>query len=117
MDRGAEGWNCPSLFACALARKLKSSNNFVLQAASRCLRQVPGNTVKARIYLSTDNRGILDRQLQETYGETIAELNASQSHSRTAIIRLRKLDMPPLVVRQLVRTVVRRDDALAARCA
>ena len=68
----------PALFACALARKLKSSNNFVLQAASRCLRQVPGNTVKARIYLSADNRGILDRQLQETYGETIAELNASQ---------------------------------------
>ena len=113
VDRGVEGWDVPALFACALARKLKSSNNFVLQAASRCLRQVPGNTVKARIYLSADNRGILDRQLQETYGETIAELNASQSHSRTAIIRLRKLKVPPLVVRQLVRTVVRRDDALA----
>ena len=38
VNKGTEGWNCPSLFATALARKLKSSNNFVLQAASRCLR-------------------------------------------------------------------------------
>ncbi len=37
VNMGTEGWNCPSLFATALARKLKSSNNFVLQAASRCL--------------------------------------------------------------------------------
>ena len=42
VDRGVEGWNVPCLFSVALARKLKSSNNFVLQAASRCLREVPG---------------------------------------------------------------------------
>ncbi|MEP7358768.1 MAG: restriction endonuclease subunit R, partial [Anaerolineales bacterium] len=65
VNKGTEGWNCPSLFACALARKLRTSNNFVLQAATRCLRQVPGNTKKARVYLSTENYGILDRQLQE----------------------------------------------------
>jgi type III restriction enzyme len=64
VNKGTEGWNCPSLFACALARKLKKSQNFVLQAASRCLRQVPGNPHKARIYLSMDNRGALDQQLQ-----------------------------------------------------
>jgi hypothetical protein len=28
MNKGTEGWNCPSPFACALARKLKTSNNF-----------------------------------------------------------------------------------------
>jgi type III restriction enzyme len=111
VDRGVEGWDVPALFACALARKLKSSNNFVLQAASRCLRQVPGNSVKARIYLSADNRAILDRQLQETYGETIAELNGTRTQTRTVTIRLRKLDIPPLVVRQVVRTVVSRPDA------
>ena len=47
VNKGTEGWNVPSLFACALARRLKTSNNFVLQAASRCLRQVPGNTMPA----------------------------------------------------------------------
>ena len=108
VDRGVEGWDVPALFACALARRLRSSNNFVLQAASRCLRQIPGNQTKARIYLSLDNRSILDRQLQETYGETIADLNQAQSKSQRATIRLRKLNIPPLVIRQLVRTVVKK---------
>lgn len=105
VNKGTEGWNCPSLFACALVRKLKSSNNFVLQAASRCLRQVPGNTHKARVYLSRDNFSILDRQLRETYGETIADLNREITETRRARIVLRKLDIPPLVVTQIVRTV------------
>lgn len=109
VDRGVEGWNVPALFACCLARKLKASNNFVLQAACRCLRQVPGNSKKARIYLSMDNRAILDRQLQETYGESLDDLNRAQRNTRSAIIRLRKLDIPKLCVRQIVRTVVRKE--------
>ncbi len=108
VDRGVEGWNVPALFACCLARKLKSSNNFVLQAASRCLRQIPGNTRKARVYLSMDNRSILDRQLQETYGETLDDLNRVGRTSKSTIIRLLKLDIPQLYVRQIVRTVVGR---------
>ena len=107
VNKGTEGWNCPSLFACALARKLRTSNNFVLQAATRCLRQVPGNTVKARVYLSTDNFGILDRQLRETYGETIADLNKTHGEQVRCRIVLRKLNIPPLVVTQTVRKVVR----------
>ncbi|MBN2564489.1 MAG: restriction endonuclease subunit R, partial [Candidatus Eisenbacteria bacterium] len=109
VNKGTEGWNCPSLFACALARKLKTSNNFVLQAATRCLRQVPGNAVKARVYLSTENFGVLDRQLQETYGETITDLNHAAQETRRARIVLRKLAVPPLVVTQLVRTVVKKE--------
>ena len=107
VDRGVEGWNVPALFACALARQLKSSNNFVLQAASRCLRQVAGNEAKARIYLSLENKNVLDRQLQETYGETFAGLLGGQSHSKQAIITLRKIDLPPLVVKKVVRSVQR----------
>jgi type III restriction enzyme len=105
LDRGVEGWNVPALFACALARQLKSSNNFVLQAASRCLRQVVGNDAKARIYLSLENKNVLDRQLQETYGETFAALLGGESHSRQTIITLRKVDLPPLVVQKVVRSV------------
>lgn len=107
VDRGVEGWNVPALFACALARQLKSSNNFVLQAASRCLRQVAGNTASARIYLSLENKNVLDKQLQETYGETFAGLLGGQSNSRQAIITLRKMDLPPLVVKKTVRSVQR----------
>jgi type III restriction enzyme len=105
VDRGVEGWNVPALFACALARQLKSSNNFVLQAASRCLRQVAGNAAKARIYLSLENKNVLDRQLQETYGETFAALLGGESHSRQTIITLRKIDLPPLMVQKVVRSV------------
>jgi type III restriction enzyme len=111
VNKGTEGWNCPSLFACALARRLKTSNNFVLQAASRCLRQVPGNNRPARIYLSADNRSVLDRQLQETYGESISDLDRAKTNTRSAVIQLRKVKLPPLVVRQLVRTVVRKNVA------
>ncbi len=109
VNKGTEGWNCPSLFACALARKLHTSNNFVLQAASRCLRQVPGNSQKARIYLSADNYNTLDKQLQETFGETIDDISRSKSNSHRTIIHLRKLDLPPLVVKQIARTVVRKE--------
>ncbi|MGB8212013.1 MAG: DEAD/DEAH box helicase family protein [Anaerolineales bacterium] len=106
VSRGVEGWNVPALFACALARKLSGGgNNFVLQAASRCLRQVPGNTLPARIYLSMDNRAILDSQLQESYGETINDLNGAAAKSRPWTITLRKVNIPPLVVRKQVRSV------------
>jgi len=106
VSKGTEGWNCPSLFACALARRLRSSNNFVLQAATRCLRQVPGNQRKARIYLSQENRTVLDRQLQETYGESIAELDRTARELRSARLVLRKLHLPPVTLSRLVRTVV-----------
>lgn len=106
VSRGVEGWNVPALFACALARRLQSSNNFVLQAASRCLRQVPGSRHKARIYLSMDNRSILDRQLQETFGETINELDRTQANTVREVIRLRKVIIPPLILRKKIRTVI-----------
>jgi len=66
---------------------------------------VAGNDAKARIYLSIENRSVLDRQLQETYGETFAALLGGQSHSKQAIITLRKIDLPPLVVQKVVRSV------------
>ena len=108
VNKGTEGWNCPSLFATALARRLTSSNNFVLQAASRCLRQVPGNDHPARIYLSADNRPILERQLEETYGEKIADLDRAARATRHDRIRLDPLKsvIPPIVLRR-TRTVLR----------
>jgi hypothetical protein len=104
---GTEGWDCPSLFATALARQLRTSNNFVLQAACRCLRQVPGNPYTASIYLTEDNRKILDKELQETYNETLNDLNIASSNSRVTTIRLRKVNIPPLLVKQTIRRVQR----------
>ncbi len=112
VNKGTEGWNCPSLFACALARTLKTSNNFVLQAASRCLRQVPDNQVPARVYLSMENYNVLDRQLTETYGETIEDLQRARVERVRQRLVLRKPDVPPLRFVQRRRRVVRHDDAL-----
>jgi type III restriction enzyme len=116
VNKGTEGWNCPSLFATGLARRLKTSNNFVLQAASRCLRQVPGNDRPARIYLSDANRGILDRQLRETYGESLSDLDRRARRSTTRYIRLLKADIPPMVLLRTRREVVR-DERPHARIA
>ena len=109
VGKGTEGWNCPSLFACALARKIHSSNNLVLQAASRCLRQVPGNREKASIYLSEDNRATLDDELKQTYGESIADLNNAASKSTWARIVLRKLDIPPIKLRRIEKIIVKNE--------
>lgn len=103
VNMGTEGWNCPSLFACALVRKLKGSNNFVLQAATRCLRQVPGNTVGARVYVTADNRSLLQKQLQETYGTSIEELSRDSGQRVEKEIILRQPNLPPILLRQRVR--------------
>ncbi len=109
VNKGTEGWNCPSLFACALARKLRTSNNFVLQAATRCLRQVAGNNQPARIYLSQDNFGVLDRQLKETYGEGIEELQRTGVDSQREQLVLRKRKVPPLILKRNTSRVIRRE--------
>ncbi|MGA8856782.1 MAG: restriction endonuclease subunit R [Candidatus Bathyarchaeia archaeon] len=111
VDRGVEGWDVPALFACALARRLRTSNNFVLQAASRCLRQVPGNNTHARIYLSIDNRNILDQELRENFGETLHQILTTTRKTGSAAIRLRKLKIPRLCLKQVVRTVVSKENA------
>lgn len=105
VNKGTEGWNCPSLFACALVRKLKTSNNFVLQASTRCMRQAPGNPHHASIYLADANRDVLEKQLQETYGEGLSELFGAHKVTRTARLSVRKTDLPPLVLRKLRRAV------------
>lgn len=107
VNMGTEGWDCPNLFATALARRLRTSNNFVLQAASRCLRQPRDNDRPARIYLSDANRTALDNQLKETYGETLAELDHRARASTQRTIRIRKSDLPTIRLRMPRRSVVR----------
>lgn len=102
VNMGTEGWNCPSLFACGLIRRLRSSNNFVLQAATRCLRQVPGNTQSARVYVSADNKQILARQLEETYGTTLHELNSQHTERVEKVIELHKPTLPPLLLKKRI---------------
>ncbi len=106
VNKGTEGWNCLSLFATALARELKGSNNFCLQAASRCLRQTPGNTHKAKIYLSRENVRILDAQLKEVYGETLQGLNSLSLNFKKERLILRKTEIPPILFKKKITKVI-----------
>jgi hypothetical protein len=107
VNMGTEGWNCPSLFACALVRKLATSNNFVLQAATRCLRQVPGNTRPARVYLTASNKKTLEDQLIETYGTSLKALDTQQAERVEKIIHLHQPHLPPLLIKKRVLRIQR----------
>ena len=110
VNKGTEGWNCLSLFATALARELRASNNFCLQAASRCLRQTAGNMHKAKIYLSEANVRILDSQLKETFGESLQELNRTSQNVVKERLVLRKTEIPPILIKRKIRKVVPIDE-------
>jgi len=90
-----EGWDCPPLFACALAREISTSNNLVLQSSTRCLRQIKGNNKPARIYLSERNLKTLDSQLQKTFGETLEHISKIKPIKETKIF-FRKTEIEPI---------------------
>ena len=111
IGKGTEGWNCPSLFACALIKEQTTSSNFILQASTRCLRQVKGNTHTAKIFLDTKNSTILDKELQANFGTTLGELRAQDTETQEVALRIRKPDLPKLKIMQLVRKVVPLENA------
>lgn len=111
---GKEGWNCPSLFACCLARDLGNSNNFVLQASTRCLRQVTDNVLPARIYLSQGNTRVLNAQLQQNYGEDLQALKKSKSNLVEKKITLIKYDdkLPQITIQRTVKSYVKKQEII-----
>ena len=111
IGKGTEGWNCPSLFACALIKEQTTSSNFILQASTRCLRQVKGNTRTAKIFLDTKNSTILDKELQANFGTTLGELRTQDTETEEVVLRIRKPDLPKLKIMQLVRKVVPLENA------
>ena len=111
IGKGTEGWNCPSLFACALIKEQTTSSNFILQASTRCLRQVEGNTRTAKIFLDMKNSAILDKELQANFGTTLGELRTQDAETQEIALRIRKPDLPKLKIMQLVRRVVPLENA------
>ena len=107
ISKGVEGWNCPSLFACALIKEQTQSSNYVLQAATRCLRQVVGNTHTAKIFLDTGNATILNRQLQDNFRTNINKLNFGTGQLKTVTLRILKTELPKLEITRTVKRAVR----------
>ncbi len=103
VQKGTEGWNCPSLFATALIREVKSSNNFILQSATRCLRQVVGNSKPARIYIESKNQRVLNKELEENFGTNLAKLKGNTQEYDTHQVIIKKPNLPKLEIIQLQR--------------
>lgn len=87
VGKGKEGWNCRSLFGVALYKKPKSKI-FVLQATMRCLRQIDApHQHTGHVYISEENREILDAELQQNFKLSLSEVSHSGSKKRTVEVR------------------------------
>jgi type III restriction enzyme len=82
VNKGREGWNCRSLFGVALFRQPRS-RIFVLQATMRCLRAIGDAQPTGRIYLSQDNKEILEAELQQNFRISITEMENTASDRET----------------------------------
>ena len=99
VNKGKEGWNCRSLFAVALHRQPKSKI-FVLQATMRCLRHITDHQQTALIFLSEENKAILNSELEENFRLKIEDLNRKEDTITQTEVRL----VPPPVKVRLKRT-------------
>lgn len=88
VGKGTEGWNCRSLFATALYRR-PHSRVFLLQSSMRCLRSIGDMPQTASIFLSTENRQVLEREIQANLGTSMEALQR-QRNRRTVTIDVLK---------------------------
>jgi hypothetical protein len=89
VGKGTEGWNCRSLVAVALYKKPKSTI-LVLQSTTRCLRAIGDNSTRARIFLSTENYKILDKELKSNFSASIADINAQEQSKVEHTLKVEK---------------------------
>ena len=89
VGKGTEGWNCRSLVAVALYKKPKSTI-LVLQSTTRCLRAIGDNSVRARIFLSTENYKILDKELKNNFSAGIDDINAQEQRKVEHTLKVEK---------------------------
>jgi hypothetical protein len=98
VNKGREGWNCRSLFAVGLYRKPKSKV-FVLQATMRCLRAITDIQQTGQVYLSGENKKILEEELEQNFRVSIDDISAKPDKKQPYEIRV----VPPPVVVKLKR--------------
>ena len=108
VGKGTEWWNCPSLFATALIREVWSSNNFVLQASTRCLRQVKWNNHLASIYLDSKNLRTLNSELEANFRIDVTTLKNTSVIKEEAILKIHKPTPPILEITRIKKRIVRK---------
>ena len=95
VNKGREGWNCRSLFSVALYRKPKS-RVFVLQATMRCLRAITDIQQTGQVYLSGENKAILEEELEQNFRVSIDDISAKPDSKQTYEIHVM---LPPVKVK------------------
>jgi len=98
VNKGREGWNCRSLFGVALFREPKSKI-FVLQATMRCLRSIGAAQQTGQVYLSAENRQILDDELRQNFRISVDDLSSKGKDKNIYEVRV----VPPPVKIKLQR--------------
>ncbi len=97
---GKEGWDCKTLFATALITESSGSNNYILQASTRCLRQIAGNTKPATIYLSRKNMMVLSKEMRANYNTDVTILdNLKVENHKEQILTINKPNPPRLEIK------------------
>jgi len=89
VNKGREGWNCRSLFGVALFREPKSKV-FVLQATMRCLRSVGEAQHTGQVYLTHENLGILNDELEQNFRISASELEGNGTGKEPVQVRVLK---------------------------
>ncbi len=84
VGKGTEGWNCRSLFSVAMYRS-PSSKVFVLQATMRCLRKITDIQQTAKVYLSKENRDILNAELQANFKVSIDDIKKPKDDNKVDV--------------------------------
>jgi type III restriction enzyme len=94
VNKGREGWNCRSLFGVGLFRAPKSKV-FVLQATMRCLRSIGQAQHTGHVFLSEDNLGTLNEELQQNFRISSDELQKVGKDKERVEVRVVK---PPVKI-------------------
>ena len=72
------------------------------------MRQVPGNTHSAKVFLDYANARILDRQLQDNFRTDLDRLSAGTGEKETITLRILKTKLPKLEITRTVKRAVRK---------
>jgi len=100
VGKGTEGWNCRSLFATALYRR-PHSRVFLLQSSMRCLRAIGDMPQTANIFLSTENRRVLEKEIEANLGTSMDVLQQQKNRRRITInvLKAKKVHLKKPVTR------------------
>ena len=94
IKKGMEGFDCPSLFATAIIRGASSSSNYILQASTRCLRNIYAEEIGATIYIDKENEKILEKELSSVEGVAISQFNNQKTQKATQVTLTLKTPLP-----------------------